>query len=162
MKRPAAWLERMCCARNEDGSSIVEFILVFLVVMELLFGVMQLCLAFYSYEVISEYARAGARYAMVHGSTCLLANGSSCYNDTDAELQAVIRSINYPGITTSNVVVTAGHTFAPGRTSCLTASCLGAGDQITVNVAYAYKLSIPFIPAKSFTMSSTSTMIISQ
>lgn len=162
MKLPVAWQKRMRCARDEEGSSIIEFILVFLVVMELLFGVMQLCLAFYSYEVVSEYARTGARYAMVHGSTCLLANGSSCYNDTNAELQAVIRSIHYPGITASNVVVTASHTFAPGRTSCLTASCLGAGDQITVNVAYAYRIAIPFIPARSWTMTSNSTMIISQ
>ncbi len=162
MRLPAAWLKRMRSARDEEGSSIIEFILVFLVVMELLFGVMQLCLALYSYEVISEYARTGARYAMVHGSTCLLANGSSCSNDTSAELQAVIRSIHYPGIVAGNVVVTASNTFAPGRTTCLTAGCLGAGDQITVNVSYAYRLSIPFIPAKSWTMSSNSTMIISQ
>jgi Flp pilus assembly protein TadG len=162
MKHPAAWRKGRRGARDDEGSSIIEFALVAAIVVELMFGVMQLCLAFYSYEVINEYARAGARYAMVHGSSCLLPNGSSCYNDTNAALQTVVQNINFPGINASNIVVTATNTFAPGRTSCLTASCKGTGDQITVNVAYTYKLSIPFIPATSWTMSSTSTMIISQ
>jgi Flp pilus assembly protein TadG len=150
-------------ACDEQGSSIVEFALTFIVVMGLLFGVMQLCLAFYTYQVINEYAREGARYAIVHGSNCFLANGTtSCYNDSNAELQTVVQNYGYPGITASNVNVTKTNTFAPGQTACLTAGCQGTGDQITVTVTYPYTLSVPFIPSKTWTMSSTSTMIISQ
>lgn len=148
--------------RRDEGSLLVEFALTIIILVQLMFGVMQLCLAFYSYEVVNEYARAGARYAMVHGSNCLLPSTSSCYNDTNAGLQTVVQNFAYPGINANNIVVTATNTFAPGRTSCLTAGCKGAGDQITVNVAYSYKLPIPLIPVKAFTMSSSSTMIISQ
>jgi Flp pilus assembly protein TadG len=162
MIRLPAWVQRLRRMRRDEGSSLVEFALTIVIVVQLLFGVMQLCLAFYTYEMVNEYARAAARYAMVHGSNCLLPNGSSCYNDTNAGLQTVVQNNNYPGIQASNIVVTATNTFAPGRTSCLTAGCKGTGDQITVNVAYSYKLPIPFVPAKSFTMSSSSTMIISQ
>ena len=149
-------------ARDEQGSSIVEFALTFIVVMGLLFGVMQLCLAFYTYQVVNEYAREGARYAIVHGLNCTLPSGASCYNDTSAELQTVVQNYGYPGITASNVHVTAANTFAPGQAACLTASCEGTGDQITVTVTYPYTLSVPFIPSKQWTMSSSSTMIISQ
>jgi hypothetical protein len=45
--------------------------------------------------------------AIVHGSNCFLANGTtSCYNDTNAELQTVVQNYGYPGITASNVVGT--------------------------------------------------------
>ena len=162
MIRLPARLQRLREMRRDEGSSLVEFALTIVIVMQLLFGVMQLCLAFYTYEMVNEYARAAARYAMVHGSTCLLANGASCYNDTNAGLQTVVQNNNYPGINPSKLTVTESNTFAPGRTSCLTANCKGTGDQVTVNVAYSYKLPIPFVPAKSFTMSSSSTMIISQ
>lgn len=150
-------------ARSEEGSSIFEFALTFIVVMGLIFGIMQLCLAFYTYQVVNEYAREGARYAIVHGSNCFLANGTtSCHNDSNAQLQTVVQNYGYPGITASNVSVTATNTFAPGQTACLTASCQGTGDQITVTVTYPYTLSVPFIPSKIWTMSSSSTMIISQ
>lgn len=141
----------------------MEFALTFIVVMGLLFGVMQICLAFYTYQVVNEYAREGTRYAIVHGSNCFLANGTtSCYNDTNAELQTVVQNYGYPGITASNVVVTAAYNPAPGQTACLTTGCKGTGDQVTVTVTYPYTLSVPFIPSKTWTMSSSSTMIISQ
>jgi Flp pilus assembly protein TadG len=148
-------------AQREEGSSIVEFALTFLVVMGLIFGVMQLCLAFYSFQAVNEYARAGARYAMVHGSTCTLPSGASCQK-TAAQLQTVVQNFGYPGITASKVLVTTSNTAAPGAAKCLTTGCLGSGDQIKVTVTYAYKLAIPFIPSKSFNMVSTSAMIISQ
>lgn len=148
--------------RRDEGSSLVEFALTTVVLVGLLFGVMQLCLAFYNYEVVNEYARAGARYAIVHGSNCAYPSGSSCYNDSSSNLQTVVQNFGYPGINPGNLTVTATTGIAPGQTSCLTAGCKGTGDQITVKVAYSYKLPIPFIPAKSWTMSSSSTMIISQ
>jgi Flp pilus assembly protein TadG len=151
-------------ARRDDASSIVEFALITAVVMSLLLGVMQICLAFYTYEVINEYARAGARYAIVHGSNCAFPNGSSCQAGTGSNptLQTVVRGFGYSGINSSNVTVTSSNTHAPGQTSCLTTGCLGTGDQVTVTVTYAYKLAVPYLPTKSWTMSSSSTMIISQ
>lgn len=156
------WFERLRAARGEEGASIVEFAFSALVVLALLFGVMQLCLAFYTYQVINEYARAGARYAIVHGLNCTLPTGKSCYNDSSDDLTTVVQNFGYPGITSSNLTVTGTPGYAPGRTSCLTTLCEGTGDAITVKVNYTYKLQLPFVPAKSWTMSSSSTMIISQ
>ena len=162
MSLSIAWPRGVDPARDEQGSSIVEFALTFIVVMALIFGVIQLCYAFYTYQVMNEYARAGARYAIVHGLNCTLPSNASCFNDSSAELQTVVRNYGYPGINPNNLTVTKANTFAPGQTACLTAGCAGTGDQITVTVTYPYTLSIPFIPSKFWTMSSSSTMIISQ
>src|ERR1700744_792623 len=101
-------------SRDEQGSSIVEFALTFIVVMGLIFGIMQLCLAFYTYQVLNKQPREVERYVIVHGSNCFLANGTtSCHNDSNAQLQTVVQNYGYPGITASNVSVTATNTFAP-------------------------------------------------
>jgi hypothetical protein len=157
------FLRRVSRARRDQGSSIVEFALTIVVVMSLLLGVMQICLAFYTYEVMNEYARAGARYAIVHGSNCLLPGGGNCQAGQGApSVSTVVQGYNYPGIKPASLTVTPSNTFAPGQTKCLTTGCLGTGDQVTVTVSYTYKLAVPFIPSKSWTMSSSSTMIISQ
>jgi Flp pilus assembly protein TadG len=158
-------LRKVGAARRDQGSSIVEFALTIVVVMSLLLGVMQICLAFYTYEVMNEYARAGARFAMVHGSNCFLADHTTpCKAGTNGipTVQTVVQGYNYPGINPANLTVTPSNTFAPGQAKCLTTGCLGTGDQVTVTVSYTYKLAVPFIPSKSWTMSSSSTMIISQ
>ncbi len=53
---------------DERGSSAVEFALSAAVLFMLMFGVMLMCLALYSYHFVAEAAREGTRYEMVRGS----------------------------------------------------------------------------------------------
>lgn len=149
---------------GSEGSSHVEFALSVIPLVMLLLCVMELGLALYNYEVVSESARAGARYAMVHGSTCVLPNGNSCWDQATGNtgLQAVVRGYSYPGMNSNNLIATASYSKAPGAAKCLTSGCTGAGDQVTVTVSYTYNFIIPLFTTKSLTMASNSAMIISQ
>jgi Flp pilus assembly protein TadG len=179
IKTPAHWvpasLLRPWCAVSatphlksriggSGGASLVEFALSVIPLLMLLIGLMELGLALYSYEVVNESARAGARYAMVHGSTCLLPNGASCWDQAtgNAGLQAVVRSYAFPGMNPNNLLVTASYSKAPGAPKCVTSGCTGAGDQVTVTVSYSSQLILPFRPSKALTLVSSSAMIISQ
>lgn len=165
---------------SENGSAMIEFAVSTIVFFMLMLGCIGIAMAFYSYEVVNEYARDASRYAIVHGNGCsyLGADGKtieSCSigaGDTtgppptvgpaDAALLAYINNEIYPGIHAGSLSVATTYTHAPGLTSCFATNCNGGGDQVTVTVSYPYLYAIPFIPQRSFTMNATSTMIISQ
>ena len=154
---------------RERGSALVEFALTITVLMTLLIGCMQACLAFYCYHTVNEYARIAARYAEVHGSTCKLADGTtSCYmgdnnaDGTNTALFNVLQNAGFLGVSTSNLTVKPTYTYAAGSSACLNTNCNGAGDQVTVTVTYTFPYVIPFIPKKNLNMVSSSTMTISQ
>jgi len=54
---------------DTTGATIVEFSISAALFFTMLFGVMVMSIAFYSYHYISEASREGARFAAVHGST---------------------------------------------------------------------------------------------
>jgi Flp pilus assembly protein TadG len=176
MKPPAN--SRLPCRRGaplsvhqeELGAALIEFALSISILMTLLIGCMEACLAFYSYHAANEYARLAARYAEVHGSTCLLADGTtSCYmgdnnaDGTNTTLTNYLKNAGLLGVSTSNITVKPTFTYVPGRSACLNQpNCNGAGDQVTVTVTYLFPYRIPILPARTLNMVSTSTMTISQ
>jgi Flp pilus assembly protein TadG len=163
---------------SERGSAMLEFALTAVVVFTLIFGVMYLALALYTYEVVNQYARDASRYAMVHGAGCQEAahGNASCSigaGDTkgppattgpaDAALKTYLNGELYPGINGSKLNVSAVYGMSPSETTqCSVTACNGTGDQVAVTVSYNYLYAIPFIPSRSFTMNATSTMTISQ
>ncbi|HEV2618503.1 MAG TPA: TadE family protein, partial [Acidobacteriaceae bacterium] len=68
--------------RKEDGGSMIEFALSIGVALTLIFVLMQLCIALYTYGMISETAREATRWAIVRGSTCTNGVGASCTTTT--------------------------------------------------------------------------------
>src|SRR5437867_7369664 len=54
--------------RGQRGSAIVEFTLVSLMFVTLLFGLVEFGRALFAYSTVSSAAREGVRYATVHGS----------------------------------------------------------------------------------------------
>jgi Flp pilus assembly protein TadG len=54
--------------RRQRAQAMVEFAMVLLVTLTLIFGIIQASLALYAYSFVSYAARCGARYAMVRGS----------------------------------------------------------------------------------------------
>lgn len=155
-------------ARGEQGSALVEFALTVSILLTLLIGCMEACIAFYCYHTVNEYARVAARFAEVHGSTCLKADGTSCYmgdnkaDGTNTTLYNVLQSAGLLGVSTTSLVVKPTFTYVPSRTTCINTNCNGSGDQVTVTVTYSFPYSIPFIPKSVLNMTSSSTMTISQ
>lgn len=154
---------------SEQGAATVEFAASIIVVCMLIFGTIAVAMAYYTYEVLNEYARDATRYAIVHGNSCsyqVKGVATSCSIGTAATANSALRSyLNnqiFPGINGNNLTVTTTYTHAPGLASCYAANCNGAGDQVTVQVSYPYLYIVPFIPQQSFTMHANSTMVISQ
>lgn len=146
---------------REQGASIVEMALSMLILLAILFGLIEMCLALYTYHFISDAAREGSRYAIVHGSACLN-EGVSCTVTTD-QIQAYVQDLGFPGINPSDMTVTT--TYAPypaGGTCTPSAACNNPGNLATVTVNYNFPLSIPFVSSTVIAMSSTSSMVISQ
>lgn len=163
--------------RSESGSALVETALAFTVLMALVFGILEASFMLYTYHTISNGARIGARYALVRGST---AGKATCSDPTPnsgpaqagcaantTDVQDYVREI--PGL--SNVNVTTTWMAAPDGEACvLTCAsgddscnlCTSAGNVVQVKVSYPYTLSIPFVPQNTFTLTSTSQMVISQ
>lgn len=155
--------------RDEEGSVIMETAMSSIILLTFLFGVIETGFALYSYHFISEAAREGTRYAIVRGST---AGASNCAapgppickaqggNDT-GDIATYVKNLGYPGINPSNMTVnSAWSAYANGSSCPATGACNSPGNLVTITVQYSFPLTVPFIPAHTYTMSSTAAMII--
>ncbi len=156
-------------AHRESGSAIVEFALSAGLVLALMFGVIEFGYALYSYQYVNELARDLSRFAIVRGSSCGYGM-PGCNFGTSSALQAYVYNYNYPGLNANQVTVTATwyspSTISAGNptwTACASSvGCSGPGDMVQVKVQYPFLLSIPFWKATTLSVTSTSTMVISQ
>jgi Flp pilus assembly protein TadG len=149
-------------ACSELGASLVEFALSATVLMTLVFGVMAMSMALYSYHFISEAAREGTRYAMVRGSSCsTYGKFTTACPVSASQVQTYVKGLGFPGITASNMTVTT--TWPTTGSACTPNSspCDNPGNLVKVVVSYQLPLSIPFIPNRTLTMTSSSQMVIS-
>lgn len=164
-QRPAGGIRQaMCRTRSrllrEQGSSIVEMTLSIIILLTILFGLIEMCLALYTYHFVSDAAREGTRYAIVHGSTCLV--GTVSCTVTPAQIQTYVQYLGFPGINPSAMTVTTTYSAFPAGATCNALGCNGPGDLATVTVTYKFPLSIPFVTSNVLALSSTSSMVISQ
>jgi len=154
----------------ERGSVLVEFAVVFIVAMTFLFGILDFSRFVYVYHFVSGAAREGARYAIVRGSTygsaaCASTTTFAC-NATAANVTSFVQAITPPGISTSSLTVT---TTWPGTapSGAATACSAGSGANspgclVQVKVTYPYKFMFPFLPKSTYTITSTSAMVVLQ
>jgi Flp pilus assembly protein TadG len=157
----------------ESGSAMVDFALSSAVIFALFFGIIQFGYALYTFQFVNEVARELTRYAIVRGSACSSSSSMpNCgFSDSGATLQTYARSAyNYPGINSSQVTVTS-EWFSPvpnadetvsSFASCSGSGCNKPGNAVKVTVTYPFLLSIPFWRATTLSVSSSSTMVISQ
>ena len=150
-------------SRDESGSSILEFALTSVILFTLVFGVIAICLALYSYNVTAEAAREATRYAIVRGSACSNSTFPDC-NVTSDQIQTYVRGLGFPGINPSSTTLTAVATWPTTGAACFPSvtPCNNPGNLVQVTVQYTFPLVIPFVPSRTLTMSSTSAMYISQ
>jgi Flp pilus assembly protein TadG len=145
---------------KDQGSTMVETALIMIVLSMILFGLIEMCLALYTYHFVSDAAREASRYAMVHGSACQV-KGVSC-TVTKPQIQTYVRNLGFPGIQPTSTVTTTYAAYPAGGTCAPSAACNNPGNLVTVTVRYNFPVSIPFVRSSVLAMSSTSSMVISQ
>jgi Flp pilus assembly protein TadG len=137
---------------EEQGSSLIEFSLVALIFIVLLFGIVEMGRMVLVYTSIANAARAGARYAIVHGAdrTGSGVNGPSGPSST-TQVQTVVQNFASVGLLdTSRLTITVSY---PNGNS--------VGSAVSVTVTYPYDpLVTYFSPMLSTTMATTSQGVI--
>lgn len=93
--------------RGEQGSTLVEIALTFFMLTTVVFGIIAFGMMIFAWNFISDAAREGTRYAMVHGSTCEDSSGSepvSCALTSD-QIASYVEGLSPSSFITSGIKV---------------------------------------------------------
>jgi Flp pilus assembly protein TadG len=143
--------QRYALSSEQSGQAIVEIAIALPVIAAFTFAMIELCLAFYSYCMISESARECTRYAAVRGATCLTSANASC-TVSPTTVNSYATQIGWPNL--GNGTTTPSTTYPDGNEN--------PGSRVQVTVTYVFPYNIPFAPKGSIRMASTSVMYIVQ
>jgi Flp pilus assembly protein TadG len=138
-------------AQEEDGSSLIEFAIVSSGMILFVLVLMQLCIALYSYGMITEVARDTTRWAATRGSTCETYSSTSC-TATAATITSYAKGLGYPNIGGGTMSVTP--TFPAGNQS--------PGSTVKVAITYTVPVTLPLVPKHSISLQTSSVMTILQ
>lgn len=154
--------------RSEEGSVLVETAVSCTLLIAVVLGCMETCLALYTYHYTAQAARMATRYAMVRGSTSCSStpNLANC-NATTSEITSYVQGLGFPGIQSSNVQVATTWCASNGTTPASWATCSSSasnapGNLVKVVVSYPHTFAIPFTSSLALNVSSTSQAVISQ
>lgn len=149
-------VRRLRNVKGQEGSGLIEYALVFMLLISLLLGVVDFSRALYSYHFLSSAAREATRWAAVRGATCVN-DGSCAAAASTSDIQNYVTNITPPGIDSTNLTTTPSW---PGTG----ASCAGGGNNpgcpVEVQVSYQFTFVAPFIRSTPLTLSSSSEMTI--
>lgn len=126
----------LASGRSDRGSTSVEFSLVAVMFVILLVSIVEIARMMLVFNTVANSARAGARYAIVHGvnRTGSGVNGASGPGST-TQVETVVKNFSKAGLlTTSNLTVTV--TYPNGDNK--------AGSPVRVTVTYPYDAFIPY------------------
>jgi len=150
---------------DEKGQTIIEAAFAFMLLLLTLFCIIEGGWLLYTYHYVSYAARQGSRYAMVRGAKCDSSGGMpNCplsVPDT-GQIQSYVRGRTFMGINASQVNVAVSWGASPSETSCPTANCNNPGDEVIVNVTYAFNMILPVPGLSTFNLHSISQRVISQ
>ena len=138
-------------SRSRRGAELVEFALFFMIFLVLTLGLMELGRAVWTYVTLSHAARAGGRYAIVHGGT----NPIGVSGKTIAEVVQE-NAIGLVGTGTISVAVTYD-TGTPGDAAANT-----QGNVVQVQVTYPFQFVTGglVVSGSTIDMASTTRMIV--
>jgi Flp pilus assembly protein TadG len=124
--------------RDDRGQTLVEFAIVAVMLVMLLLGVVEFCRMVLVYTTVANATRAGARYAIVHGTD----------NPASADdIKAVVR--NFLGTAPLDTTSVSTDVNYPG-------DCKNPGCEVVVTAAYPYQPMIGYFPWPVITLRSTS------
>lgn len=135
---------RQTAFRNCRGQALVEFAMTAVTLLVLLFFLFEFGRILLVYETVSNAARVGTRYAIVHGSDNLAST---------TDIQTYVQNFLSAGSAGS-----AGATITPSWPD--TGSCKNPGCRVKITVSYAYDPMLPFVPISTFSISSSSEGVI--
>lgn len=125
--------------RGEKGQTLVEFSLVFLILIVMIIGFIETVVFIHTYSVLADAAKEGVRYAIVHGASNTSAAGPTCPCGAidGAPGTGVVKTYAQYSLhdtTTMTVTVNYNPANANGATACNKAPCL-----VQVTVSYPYQ-----------------------
>lgn len=135
---------RRAKGRSELGETLVEFAFASVIFFMIVFGALEFGNAVWNYNLISDLAQEGARYAAVHGAT----SGSPM---NTAAIDTYVQS-RATGVLTGITVTT------PNGSP----STLKAGNVVSVRVDYTIVAGGGFIPSWNIPIYSTAHMIVAR
>ena len=125
-------------------------------VLTLVFGIMDFGRYMYTYAFVAQLARQGARWAIVRGSKCTVLD--HC-NAATTDVQTYVRSLNEGSTQSGNITATLTPVNCPPGATATNAP----GCNISVKVQYPFRFTLgPMLPTLTYTMTSTSQMVVSQ
>jgi Flp pilus assembly protein TadG len=134
-----------------EGGAVIETAVTLPVLFTLFFCFMEMCLMFYSYDMISESAREGTRYAMYRGATCPTSSNPTC-EVTAAQVNTYVSGLGWPNLGAGTMTVAT--TYPSGNEA--------VGSLVQVKITYVFAIKMPFVPRNAISMSSTSEAYILQ
>ena len=144
--------------QKNDGSTQVEFTFVAVLLVLVLLGVVEMGRMILAYTAIADAAKAGARYAMVHGvdRTGTGADGPSSASSY-TQVQTVAQNYAAAGLLDSSLVTVS--VSYPNHSGTVAGNY--PGDPVQVTVSYTYTPLVGyFTSALTQTLSSTSEGVI--
>jgi hypothetical protein len=154
---------------SQRGSVLVEFAIVSMAALTLIFGIIDFGRAIYTLHLVSEVSREGARYAIVNGAAAC--PGGSPNPDPLQSYVSAQAPLAGPGSLTITTTCANATICASGSdTNCSNASgCTASaapfnapGCLVSVRVDYTFHFLLPIVALQTLPMSSTSTMVISK
>lgn len=137
---------------------MVETAIVMLLALTLIFGITEFGRALFAYHAISNAARLGTRYAIVHGANCIPAGCTA----TKSSIQTFLRNVS-PGLNSNSLTVdsvTWNGTALDSSKTCGSGANENMGCTVTVVVKYPFTFIVPFV-GNSLDITSTSQMVVS-
>lgn len=119
---------------RRKGSTLIEFAFVLLPLLALIFGGIEMDRMLLAYNALTDSARAGVRYAVVHG---IYADGADCNTATQTNIKNVVKTF-------------AGMGALDASKATITVTCADGtghiGSPVSVDVAYVYDPFTSFFP----------------
>ena len=125
----------------ETGSMLIEFSLSIWTVFLVTFLIFEFCMSIYTYSVLSNAAREGIRYAIVHGTDSSSCSGpsSGCGDTTGSNVTALVNS--YANVSFHDLSAMTVTPSWPDGTST-------PNSRVLVTISYSY---IPYLVLPGFT-----------
>jgi Flp pilus assembly protein TadG len=137
---------------RDHGQSLVEFGLVSFLLVMLLLGVVEIGRMVLVYTTVANAARAGARYAIVHGTNNPV---------TTTQIQTVVKNfLSTAPVDTSRAGLTINVTYPGDPSKSPSAGCTDPGCRVTVTTTYPYDPFVTYFPWPAINLSSTSQGVI--
>ncbi len=172
---PVKWTADDSRARRaKSGATLVEFAIICILFLAVIFGISAFGHALYAYHFVSHVAKEASRYAAVRGSTCggdascVAANSATgmAGPTTVADIQQFVVNAAPPGIDATQITTTvpcgvAGTAMcAASPVAVCNATVNAPGCTVQIQVSYSFSFLFPLVRSGPLTVSSTSQMVI--